>query len=144
MHVLSSCCAPRACLCHAFTFRLSYHCRAGASISFSSLPTSFVTMAILHHPLAALLLYASSSRNDFPVNHHFRWILVIIEILPCMSCRILILLVASAVYCVVHHVHGWCFWESVLCAVALFFELGLERVFHGLRKGFSGLGRDYS
>jgi hypothetical protein len=94
-------------------------------------------MAILHHPLAALLLYSSSSRNNFSVNHHFRWILVIIEILPRISCRILILLVASAVYCVVHCVRGWGCWESVLCAVTLFFfELGLERVFHGAEEGF--------
>jgi hypothetical protein len=44
-------------------------------------------------------------------------------------------------HCVVHRVRGG---ESVLCAVALFFELGLKRVFHRLRNGFGSLGRDHS
>jgi hypothetical protein len=130
--------------CHAFAFRLVIIAEQ-ASLSHSTYcPPDFVPMVILRHPLAALLVYSSSSRNDFPVNHHFRWILVIIEFLPVCLVELSFLLVASAVYCVVHRVRGWGFWESVLCAVALFFELGLERVFHGLRKGFSGLGRDYS
>jgi hypothetical protein len=143
MHDLSSCCAPTCLLLLRLCLSASCHCRSGVSTSSGSSPTSFVKMAILHHPLTALLLHSSSSRNDFSVNHHFRWILVIIEILPRISCQVLILLVASDVRCAVHCVRGWDFGESVLCAVALFVELGLEHVFHGLRKGFSSLGRDY-
>jgi hypothetical protein len=136
MHVLSSCCALRACFCHAFAFQLAIIAEQASLSHLAHCPPAFVTLAILRHPLAALLLYSSSSRNDFPVNHHFRRILVIIEFLPRVSCRIVILLVASAVYCVVHRVRGWGFWESVLCAVALSFELGLGHVFHGAEEGF--------